>query len=94
MGNSYSVSDARQWLKDTFQVKLNPICQSIYQVSVEIARNSVVKLEASNQISANSILQSGTNVMYDMAHFVELTAGFQAKNGAYIDGCCGLLMDR
>ncbi|MFN3852262.1 MAG: metallophosphoesterase [Spirosomataceae bacterium] len=94
IGNSYFVTDDRQCLKDTFLIKVNTLCQNTYQIANEIGGNSNLKFEASQTISANGILQNGTNIKYDAGSSITLSAGFEAKQGAvfsaYIDGCGNL----
>ncbi len=91
IGNSYFVIDDKTCLKDTFLIKISTLCQNIYTVSNEIGGNAIIKLEAGQTITANNILQSGTNVKYDAAKSVTLNPGFKANAGsvfsAYIDGC-------
>ncbi len=88
----YIVKDGSQCLADTFLIQIsNPNCQPVWNLTGEIASNSLLKYEAGQSITANNLLNNGANVKYNAAKAVILLPGFQVQNGvifnASIGGC-------
>ena len=76
----------------TVYIQGEPPCFD-YNLVKKLANGSTLKFESPNSISAENLLQLGSNIKYDAAKNILLKPGFKVEQGAifeaFIDGCGG-----
>ncbi len=93
-GNQFDATELatlQAWINGNAPENCADFCPIDYNVNTTYNNGAIIELKTSNQISAQNILEPGSDVIYDAGTQVNLESGFEAKLGAKahikVDGC-------